>query len=420
MPAVAAGRGVLARSSLAASLILVFTYVALSVGRVPGLRSDRLAATVVGAVLVVAFGVLTLPEAQHAVDGATLGLLFGMMLLSAACDASGMFALVGWWITRRARTPRMLLLAVAVVSGALSALLINDVVCIAFTPLVLAIAEAVDRDARPYLIALATSANIGSVATITGNPQNILIGSLSRIAYLHFVAALAPVALIALAINVGVIAFVYRRALGSTFATAPATPRPEIDRGGVIKSSVVLAGVVIAFIAGVSPAVAALIGASLMLLTRAGEPRSLYARVDWPLLALFTGLFIVVGGVEKGDLAQRLLAALGPLHPDTVWGLTAITALLSNLVSNVPAVMVLKSMVAGLPHSHVGWLVLAMASTLAGNLTLPGSLATIIVVERARGRAHVSFRDFLVVGLPVGLLSLGLGVAWLAWLLPHL
>jgi len=176
-----------------------------------------------------------------------------------------------------------------------------------------------------------------------------------------------------------------------------------------------MAGVLLGFVAGLPPVVVALVGASLMLLTRAVNPKRLYVRVDWTLLALFTGLFVVVAGVEKAGLAERMLRVLEPFHPQSVWGLTAVTALLSNVVSNVPAVMVLKSAVPHLPRPESAWLTLAMASTLAGNLTLPGSLATIIVIERAKGRATVSFLDFLKVGVPTGLSSLAIGAAWLAW-----
>ncbi|MGH7296277.1 MAG: SLC13 family permease [Polyangiaceae bacterium] len=399
---------------MAAALIFVFTYVAFSVGRVPGLRSDRMAAAVVGGVLLVALRVLSVPEAQSSVDGATLGLLFGMMVLSAALDVSGTFALVGWWVTGKAKNPLALLTAISVASALLSAFLINDVVCIAFTPLVLHIAEALDRNPKPYLLALATSSNIGSVATITGNPQNILIGSLSHISYGRFAAALGPVAVVALAVNVGVIWLLYRKTLGPSFAVRATGKRPNIYSRWVWKSGLVTLGVLLAFVTGVPPVIASLIGASLMMLTRAVNPKRLYVRVDWTLLALFTGLFVVVAGVEKAGLAEHLLRALQPLHPQSVWGLTAVAAILSNVVSNVPAVMVLKSLVPHLPHAESAWLTLAMSSTLAGNLTLPGSLATIIVIERAKGRANISFLDFLKVGLPTGILSLAVGAAWLA------
>ncbi|HEY1695396.1 MAG TPA: anion transporter [Polyangiaceae bacterium] len=403
---------------MVAALVFVFTYVAFSVGRIPGLRSDRVAAAVIGAVLLVALGVLSVGEAQAAVDGSTLGLLFGMMVLSAALDLSGTFALVGWWVTRRARTPLGLLVAVSLAAAVLSAFLINDVVCIAFTPLVLRIAETLDRSPRPYLIALATASNVGSVATITGNPQTILIASLSHIPYGRFAMFLAPVSALALAANVGVLWLVCRKELGGPFSARAASAKPHVYDRWVRKSGLVMLGVLVAFVVGVPPVIAALAGASLMLLTRAVNPKRLYVRVDWTLLALFTGLFVIVAGVEKAGLAERLLPVLGPLRPQSVVGLTVVTAVLSNLASNVPAVMVLKSLVPHLPHEESAWLTLAMASTLAGNLTLPGSLATIIVVERARGKASVSFVDFLKVGLPTGIVSLGVGAAWLSWVRP--
>ena len=241
----------------------------------PGFRSDRVAAAVIGGVLLVALGVLSVGEAQGAVDGATLGLLFGMMVLSAALDISGTFALVGWWITSRARSPLALLASVSVASAVLSAFLINDVVCIAFTPLVLRIAEALDRSPRPYLIALATASNVGSVATVTGNPQNILIASLSHISYGRFAMALAPVAVLALAANVTIIWLVYRTTLGGPFAVQPPETRPRVYRRWVRKSALVMLGVLVAFVCGVPPVVASLVGASLMLLTRAVNPKRL-------------------------------------------------------------------------------------------------------------------------------------------------
>lgn len=398
---------------MVAAFLLAFTYLALSVGRVPGLRSDRLAACIIGGVLTVALGVLSLREAQDAVDAPTIGLLFGMMVLSAAVEVSGAFGLAGYWITRAARGPRGLLVAVAVASAVLSAFLINDVVCIALTPLVLHVAERLRRDPRPYLLALATASNVGSVATITGNPQNILIGSLSHVSYARFARTLAPVAVVSLIIDVAVIALVFRRELAEPLVALADEKPPAVYRRWVYKSSVVIGAVLVAFALGVPPVLAALVGASAMLVTRAVHPKRLYVRVDWTLLALFVGLFVVVAGAERAGLAGRALRLLQPLHPDSVWGLTAITAVLSNLVSNVPAVMVLKSTIPQLPHPDSAWLTLAMASTLAGNLTLPGSIATIIVVERARGSARISFWDFAKVGVPSALASLAFGALWL-------
>ncbi len=399
-----------------AALILAFTYLALSIGRVPGLRSDRLAACIIGGVLVVALRVLSLDEARAAIDGPTLGLLFGMMILSAALEVSGAFGLAGHFITRYARGPTQLLVGIVFVSAILSAFLINDVVCIAFTPLVLSVAERVERDPKPYLLALATSSNIGSTATITGNPQNILIGSLSHIPYTRFAASLAPVALVGLVIDVLVIRWVFRRELGERFAGRVEAPTPDLFMRWIYKSGVVIGAVIAAFVAGVPPVIAALLGASAMLVTRAVNPKRLYVRVDWTLLALFVGLFVVVAGAEKAGLADRALRILAPLHADSVFGLTAISAVLSNLVSNVPAVMVLKSSVPQLSHPDSAWLTLAMSSTLAGNLTLPGSIATIIVVERAKSTTNITWLDFFKVGVPTGLASLLVGAAWLHFL----
>jgi Na+/H+ antiporter NhaD/arsenite permease-like protein len=288
-------------------------------------------------------------------------------------------------------------------------------VCLAFTPLVLEICEALACDPKPYLLALATSSNIGSVATITGNPQNILIASLSHIGYRQFAARLAPIALIALVINVAVIAIVHRRALATPFPHRDETSRPPARSADVWKGALVTVAVLVAFVAGAPPALAALLGGSAMLLTRATDPRKLYAEVDWTLLALFTGLFVVVGGIERAGVAQYLVGFFTAVKSDTVWGLTVLSAALSNVVSNVPAVMVLKSSIPHLPHPETAWLTLAMASTLAGNLTLPGSLATIIVVERARERTEITFLDFLAVGLPSALLSLAIGVLWMTF-----
>ena len=215
--------------------------------------------------------------------------------------------------------------------------------------------------------------------------------------------------------NTAVIWAVHRRALAEPLPALSRGKRPNVYRRWVWKSALVTLGVLGAFMAGVPPVVAALLGAAAMLLTRAVNPRRLYIRVDWTLLALFTGLFVVVAGVEKAGLAEHLLGVLEPLHPENVFGLTAIAAILSNVVSNVPAVMVLKSLVSHLPNPSGAWITLAMASTLAGNLTLPGSLARRrIVAERAKGRASISFLDFLKVGAPSAIVSLALGATWLA------
>ena len=437
--------------------ILVFSYVAFSVGRVPWLRSDRLAASLIGGALMVTVGGLTLEKAQLAVDGGTLSLLFGMMVISAALELSGAFGLAARWLTRRVRTQLGLAAAISLVAAVLSAFLINDVVCIALTPLVLTITRRLGCDPKPHLLALATASNIGSVATITGNPQNILIGSVSRIPYARFALMLAPVAVVALATNLAILYAVHRKALTQPFAppsmrtplpraAATTTPRPPpssaqrtptpqpppshpssrvvsagrtreqravVYKRWIYKGSIVASLVVIAFLAGVPPALAALAGAAAILLTRAVNPARVYKRIDFELLALFVGLFVIVAGVERIGLGARMVSALSFMSLESTFGLTATSAIVSNVVSNVPAVMVLKSVVSHLPRQEASWLVLAMSSTLEGNLTLAGSLASLIVAERAKHRCKITFWDFARVGAPSALLSLAIGATWL-------
>ena len=269
---------------MAAIPIFIVTYVALALGRIPGLKSDRVAATIVGAAAMVVFRVLTFEEAERAVDGGTLSLLFGMMIISAALDVSGVFALTGFYVMRRAKNPMTLLIAVSTAAAVLSAMMINDVICLAFTPLVLHICDALECEPKPYLIALATSSNIGSVATITGNPQNILIASLSHISYGRFALALLPVTVVALALNVVIIRVVYKSELTKPFSHPARSAPPHVQRADLVKAVLVGAGVLVAFMVGVPPALAALVGGSSMLLTRATEPKELYARTDWTLL----------------------------------------------------------------------------------------------------------------------------------------
>lgn len=448
--------------------ILVFSYVAFSIGRVPGLRSDRLAAALIGGALMVTVGGLSLEKAQLAIDGGTLALLFGMMVISAALEISGAFGLVARWLTRRVRTQVGLAAAIMGVSAVLSAFMINDVVCIALTPLVLAITRRLGCDPKPHLLALATSSNVGSVATITGNPQNMLIGSVSRVPYARFSLMLAPVAAVALAVHFGVLYLVHRRALRVPFQPTPslrtpvprpvATPMPAssrewgplpsearteaatttplppssrasvprssrrsrkrekralVYRRWVYKGSIVTVAVIAAFLAGVPPPLAALTGGAAILVTRAVNPERVYRRIDFGLMALFVGLFVIVAGVERVGLGERLLGALSFLSPESTFGLTVTTAIVSNVVSNVPAVMVLKTVVSHLPRQEASWLVLAMSSTLAGNLTLAGSLASLIVAERAKRQCKITFWDFARVGAPGAVASLVLGALWL-------
>ncbi len=267
----------------------------------------------------------------------------------------------------------------------------------------------------PYLLAVAMASNVGSTATITGNPQNMMIGSFSQIPYTQFAAALAPVALIGLVLTIALLALFHRTELrGESLRLR--LPRVRANRVLVVRSLIATAVVVALFFAGQPPAKAAIVVGALLLLTRRVKSARVYAEIDWSLLLMFTGLFIIVAGAERELLKPQTVEAVGRLHLGTVPVLSAVTAVLSNLVSNVPAVLLLKPFVAALPDHDRAWLVIAMASTLAGNFTVLGSIANLIVVEKAARRGiAIGFWDYFRVGAPLTVLTLAVGTLWLMW-----
>jgi len=309
-----------------------------------------------------------------------------------------------------------LLPAIIFLSGAFSAFLVNDIICLIMTPFALRITRRMGVKPLPYLLAVATASNIGSVATITGNPQNMLIGSSSGIRYRAFLAHLAPVAIVGLLIDWLVLWLLYTRNEAPSRRPAAITEAAPVPRGQVGKAAVVIALVIAGFLAGFPPALVAAVGAATMLITRTHDPRLVYDEVDWGLLVFFVGLFLVVGGAENAGLVERLLQFGERWNLENSGVFTVATAALSNIVSNVPAVMVLKSIVPRLANPQQGWLLLAMASTLAGNLTITGSVANIIVVERAKPEAHITFGEYMRAGVPVTLLTLGFGWLFLTFL----
>jgi Na+/H+ antiporter NhaD/arsenite permease-like protein len=404
-------------AQLAAGVIFAASYVALAIGRVPGLAIDRAGVALVGGSLMVAGGVLPLDRAYKAVDLDTLTLLLGMMIIVANLRLSGFFVIVGAWVMRRAHRPLALLAAVTAMAGVFSAFLVNDAVCLILTPLVIELTLALKRNPVPYLLAVAMASNIGSVATITGNPQNMMVGSFSGIPYTHFAAALAPVALVGLLLTIGLIALLHRPEFAHG---APLTPLPApLVRFHRVLMWRALAGtalVITLFFAGQPPAKVAIVVSGLLLLTRRVRSERVYAQIDWSLLLMFAGLFIIVAGAEHSLLSGDIVAAAGRLQLDQVPMLSALTAILSNLVSNVPAVLVLRPFIDNLSDPARAWLTVAMSSTLAGNLTVLGSIANLIVVQRAAASGiAIGFWDYCRVGVPLTLLTLLIGTLWL-WL----
>lgn len=399
----------------AAYAVFLGSYLVFAIGKFPGMKIDRPGAAIIGAVLMVAFRIVLPQDALRLIDFNTIVLLFSMMLIVGYLRLAGFFG----WITDLILTrlkPHHLLPTIIFTCGLLSAFFVNDIICLVMVPFVLSATRKLGVKPLPYLLAVATASNIGSVATITGNPQNMLIGSLSGIKYSSFLLHLAPVAVVGLLLDWFVLHVAFSRAEVTDPSVAIPVAAEVGDRALLVKPGIVVALVLAGFIAGVPPALMAAVGAAMMLITRSRNPSQVYGQVDWGILVFFVGLFVIVGGAEKAGLVNLLLDFARTWNLQSPAIFTVVVAAISNLVSNVPAVMLLKSVVPGFTNSHMGWLILAMASTLAGNLTITGSVANIIVVERAKPEVDISFRDYFKVGLPVTLLTLGFGLAWLWWL----
>lgn len=422
------------------TILFTLTYIGLALGKVPGLHMDRAGIALVGATLMLVTGMLSLEQAvsTDSIDYKTLALLFGMMVVIGFLRLSGFFQKMAASALRRIRTPLGLLAVTITLSGVLSAFLINDIVCLTLTPLVLHLARRLRFDPIPHLIGLATAANIGSTGTITGNPQNIFIGSHSGIAYLRFAERLLPVAALGLVLNFLVVAFIYRRRLVSqgeregldwekakgvsemvpTTALDQKQEEPVDSKGHrwlQRKSVVVTLAAVVLFFTGLPLELVALGAAAVLLLGRT-KPEKVYREIDWSLLVMFTGLFIVVHAFQAHVVARWGIDGWGWLLQRPVDLLSLVSAGLSNLVSNVPAVLLMEPVLKAMPEAsrETAWLALAMSSTFAGNLTILGSVANLIVVENAsREGVTVSFWEYCKVGVPLTILTLALGIAWL-------
>ncbi|MBV8459149.1 MAG: anion transporter [Acetobacteraceae bacterium] len=399
---------------LAAAAIFAGAYLALAIGKIPGLRIDRAGVALVGASLMVGAGVLTLGEAGRAVDFDTITLLLGIMIVVANLRLSGFFALANAWLVRRVHRPITLLADVTIVSGLFSAFLVNDAICLVLAPLVLELTLSLKRRPAPYLLAVVMASNVGSTATITGNPQNIMIGSFSHLPYLRFAATLAPVAIIGLVLTVVLLALVYRDEFATGDRLAAPVRAARVQKALLVRALLATGVMVALFFAGQPPAKAAIVIGALLLLTRRLKSERIYAEIDWSLLLMFVGLFVIVAGAQHALLTPDVLAAASRLHLDQVPVLSGVTAVLSNLVSNVPAVLVLKPFIEALHDRDTAWLVVAMASTLAGNFTVLGSIANLIVVQRAASRGVViGFWEYFKVGAPLTVLTIAIGTLWL-------
>jgi len=399
---------------LVASAIFAITYVLISGRQLKVLPLNRPAAALLGAVLMVATGVMTPERAYRAINYDTLVLLLGMMLISAYLYFAHFFEWAAELVLNFSRTPERLLLYIVLTSGILSALLVNDTVCLMLTPLVVAVILRGKLPLLPFLIALATSANVGSVATLVGNPQNMIIGHFSRIPFSEFSRALLPAALVGLAINFSILRFGFRKMLRKTTIDRTEHPVPKLERSLFVLVCVVLVSIFAGFLAGLNLAWTSMAGAAVVMVIARRDTHDVFKLVDWHLLLFFAALFVVVDGLNNTGLPEAIYSRLQPIFgsstPAQAWNLTWFSVVGSNIFSNVPFVLVAGNWIGRFTDPVLMWKVLALATTFAGNLTIIGSVANMIVVESARDHIQIGFWDYTRFGVPITILTTVAGV----------
>lgn len=395
-------------------LIFALTYSIISAQKMKWHTLDRPSGALLGAVLMVLTGVLTLDEAYRAIDFNTILLLLGMMLLIAYLKMANCFHYLSYLLVTHAGNSFLLLCFVSFSSGILSALFVNDTICLMFTPLLVLALHQIRLNPIPYLIALATSSNIGSVVTLTGNPQNMLIGVFSHIPYGEFTLHLLPVGIVSLIANILIIYVVFRKDINFKKLDSIVLVKPELDVRLTIYSLLVLFFIFLGFVfTGNLPLSAITGGLALIVLSRM-KPQYAMEKVDWTLLLFFCGLFIVIGGINKAGLLALTHDAVVPYLGDTVSGqivhFSIFSIVASNLVSNVPFVLLSATWIDKLIDPKSMWYVLAMSSTFAGNLTIVGSVANMIVLELSKEYVHIGFWDFFKVGFITTVTSTSIGI----------
>jgi Na+/H+ antiporter NhaD/arsenite permease-like protein len=367
----------------------------------------------------VTLGGLPLAEAYRAVDLDVLVFLLGLMLLVSHLEIGGFFEAAADWLLARAGTPRALLVAVVVGAGLLSAVFVNDTICLVLTPVLLAALLPHGVRPTPYLVALAMGSNVGSALTIVGNPQNMLIGLWSGIGFAQFALRMLPAVAGGLALTCVILLRVFRADLAKPFGQIPRPIPPPLDRPLVGTALAIFGAALVAWCAGASLPLTAIAAGAIMLALARRDPAAALERVEWSLLLFFAALFVVMRGLERSGMIGLLNAesthaiALGGRFT-TALAVTGVMVLLSNLISNVPAVILWRQVVPTLPDPALVWQVMALSATFAGNLLLIGSMANLIVAERAESRGvRIGYWEYARAGIPVTIATLAWGVLML-------
>lgn len=392
-----------------AIVVFAITYALIVARRLHWLPIGRPAGALVGACLAVATRTISPEEAYRAIDHATLGLLFGMMVITVHLEHAGAFHRIALRLERWPRSPRALLCAIAVLSGVGSALLVNDAVCLMATPVVLAVARRRELHPLPFLLALATGANVGGVMTLTGTPQCMIVGQLGKISYTAYAATMVPVGIVGLSILCMVLLFAYRRGLPDRAGIREVEVAEHVeDPSLLVPSLIAVAFVTLGFVMRFDLAWTALAGAALALVLVRRDAADVLERVDWSVLVFFAGLFVVVGALRTSGVMDATFRLVSPWiqgGPGAVVPFAAVSVVASNVLSNVPYVLLAAPLVDHLAEPRLMWLTLSMAATFAGNLTLLGSVANVIVAEGAGEEGEMGFLAYLRVGLPATILT---------------
>jgi Na+/H+ antiporter NhaD/arsenite permease-like protein len=430
--------------AIVALAIFLATILGISIRRFKWFNVKRPIVAMMGGALMLLCGVVSPMQAFQSIDFGILALLLGMMIIVAALELCGFFTWVSMKLIAASKNQFQFLVLIMASTAVLSALILNDAVVLLFTPIIIRACRLIKANPIPFLIAEAVSANIGSVATEVGNPQNVYIAAISNISFVDFSIRLVPVSAISLIVAIAIIWMVFRKELrdeGDTLAktedakhrtrSMPKIRSKPIDRAVALKLAettqmprsiylvlgillIVFVGFIASPFIGIPIAYMAFMGgASVLFLLpiskRETKVRSILKGVDWTLLLFFIGLFVVLKGVEVSGLMSGMVDLFQNVSGGslgTIWGLSAFSAILSNLISNVPAVMLLAPFVSSIGSSTI-WLSLAASSTLAGNATILGAAANVIVAETGeRMDVNISFWRFIKVGLPVTLVTL--------------
>jgi Na+/H+ antiporter NhaD/arsenite permease-like protein len=407
----------MANGSFFVVVLFLLTYAGVAIGRVPGLMIDRTGIALLGAIAMVVSGAVSLGKAVEAVDLPTILLLYALMVLSAQLRLGGFYTWVGFRITCLLGYPRIFLAVLMATSAVLSAILANDIICLAFTPVLTISLLNANLSPLPFLLGLAISSNIGSAATIIGNPQNMLIGQVGNLHFGQFLAWCGPPSVLALSVSYMFICWFYRKGFAQThpFSAYERDPRwPRFNRWQSIKGLAAAIILVVLFFTSIPRELSAIAVAGVLLCSRHMKSRQMLELIDWHLVTLFCALFVVIQGIAVANVPSMIVETLSAkgIVLRNLSILTAVSAVMSNMVSNVPATMLLTRFLD--PANPLEWYTLAISSTFAGNLVIIGSIANLIVIEQAKNfGVEISFKEHARIGIPVTLASLLILIGWI-------